>query len=135
MTIRGSCHCGSVRYEIAGNFTLIGNCHCSICRKTAGAAYVTWGLLNSQQFRWTAGQDAIEQYQSSPGQYRCFCRKCGSALASNHDGQVSEVVLASVDGDPGGRPESHIFVNSKAIWHEITDELQQYGEWPPGMGA
>lgn len=135
MTIKGSCHCGSVRYEIAGNFQLIGNCHCSTCRKTTGAAYVTWGLFDPQQFRWSSGEDGIGHYPSSPDHYRCFCKQCGSSLASLHGGKVSEVVLASVDGDPGGRPEAHIFVDSKAVWHAITDDLPQHAEWPPGMGA
>ena len=134
MPIRGSCQCGSVRYEIAGSFAFIGNCHCSICRKSNGAAYVTWGIIDPEQFRWTAGQECIEHYQSSAERYRCFCRKCGSSLASRHAGRISEVVLGSVDGDPGARPIEHIFVNSKAAWHAITDELPQHGEWPSGMG-
>lgn len=135
MTISGSCQCGSVRYEIAGNFQAVGNCHCSICRKANGAAYVTWGIIDPAQFRWTAGQDCITSYQSSPDRYRCFCRKCGSPLASRHAEQVAEVVLGSVDGDPGARPQEHIFVNSKAIWHEISDGLPQHAEWPPGITA
>ncbi|WP_439859263.1 GFA family protein [Pseudomonas sp. MBLB4136] len=135
MAIRGSCLCGSVRYEISGDFALAGHCHCGNCRKANGAAYVSWGLIDPEQFRWTAGQEHIAQYESSPGTHRCFCRQCGSSLASSHAGRVAEVVLGSVDGDPGTRPLEHIFVNSKAVWHEITDDLPQHDEWPPGMGA
>jgi len=46
---------------------------------------------------------------------------------------VREVVLGTVDGDPGVRPLAHIFVRSKALWHEIADDLPQFDEWPPGM--
>lgn len=134
MAIRGSCLCGSVQYEITGSFALAGHCHCSICRKANGAAYVSWGIIDPQQFRWTAGQDHIAQYESSPGKQRCFCRQCGASLASSHGGRVSEVVLGSIDGDPGTRPLEHIFVGSKAIWHDITDDLPKHREWPPGMG-
>ncbi len=42
------------------------------------------------------------------------------------------VPLLDVDGDPGVRPLSHIFVGSKADWHEIVDDLPQFEEWPPG---
>lgn len=135
MIIRGSCLCGSVRYAIAGQFQVIGNCHCSICRKANGAAYVTWGIVDPDLFQWTAGHELIESYPTSPDIQRCFCRKCGASLASRHAGKVSEIVLASVDGDPGGKPREHIFVGSKACWHEITDALPQHAEWPPGMGA
>ncbi|NQD91339.1 GFA family protein [Pseudomonas sp. CrR25] len=135
MPLGGSCQCGSIRYEITGSLVFAGNCHCSICRKSNGAAYVSWGLIDPEQFRWTAGEDFVERYQSSPGAHRCFCRKCGSSLASSHAGRVSEVVLASIDGDPGLRPQEHIFVNSKATWHAITDDLPQHAEWPPGMGG
>ena len=38
---------------------------------------------------------------------------------------------SNVTGDPGVRPESHIFVGSKAPWFEITDDLTQYEGYPP----
>lgn len=133
MAIKGSCLCGTVRYEISGAFLFTGNCHCSVCRKAHGAAFVTWGIINPEQFRWTGGQEFIEEYASSPGKARCFCRRCGSRLASSHAGKVSEIVLATVDGDPGVRPREHIFVASKADWHDISDALPQYDTWPPGM--
>ena len=41
------------------------------------------------------------------------------------------VSLGTVKGDPGLRPEAHIFVSSKAPWYEITDHLPQFDEWPP----
>jgi hypothetical protein len=43
------------------------------------------------------------------------------------------VVVATVYGDPGARPREHIFVGSKAVWHDITDDLPQHQIWPPGM--
>jgi hypothetical protein len=134
MMMRGSCQCGTVRYAITGTFATVGHCHCSMCRKAHGAAFATWGILGDpQQFRWTAGTESVERYPSSPGRERCFCRKCGSPLAATHDGEVSEVVLASLDDDPGVRPSTHIFVGSRAPWHDIADALPQHEEWPPGM--
>ena len=41
------------------------------------------------------------------------------------------VAMGTLDQDPGKGPESHIFVGSKAPWHEITDDLPQYDEYPP----
>ena len=133
MAIRGSCLCGSVSYEITGSFKVMGNCHCSMCRKSNGAAFATWGIIDPNQFRWTSGAEFVQGYQSSADRQRCFCKKCGSALVSTHSGAVTEVVVGSIDGDPGMRPVEHIFVGSKAPWYEITDALPQHQEWPPGM--
>lgn len=135
MGIRGSCLCGAVSYEVAGAFQFIGHCHCSMCRKSHGAAFATWGMVSPDQFRWTSGAEFVEGYPSSPGRERCFCRKCGSPLASTHDGKVTEVAVGTVDGDPGARPREHIFVGSRAPWYEIADALPQHPRWPPGMEA
>jgi hypothetical protein len=134
MSIKGSCLCGAVTYEVAAPFQFLGNCHRTMCRKANGAAYVTCGILNPGTFRWTSGERLIESYVSSPGNTRCFCSRCGSSLASAHGDVVGEVVAGSLDNDPGMRPREHIFVASKAPWHEITDDLPQHRAWPPGIG-
>ena len=133
MAITGSCQCGAVRYEITGSLAAIGHCHCSICRKSHGAAFATWAMVDPNQFRWTSDVESITTYPSSPGRERCFCKRCGSPLVATHSGTVTEVVLGTVDGDPGMRPREHIFVGSKAPWYEITDALPQFEQWPPGI--
>ncbi|CAD5107429.1 GFA family protein [Zestomonas carbonaria] len=84
MTMSGSCLCWAVRYEITGSFKLLGNCHCSMCRKAHGAAFVTWGIVDPDQFHWGAGKEFVHGYESSPGNRRCFCKQCGSPLVSTH---------------------------------------------------
>lgn len=133
MAITGGCLCGAVRYEIEDPMSFMGNCHCSMCRRWSGAAYSTWGILGEAAFRWSAGEDLVQAYASSPGRERCFCSKCGSPLVSKHAGVIGEVVAGSLDGDPGLRPREHIFVGSKAPWHEICDDLPRHDGWPPGM--
>uniref|UniRef100_B8HT33 Glutathione-dependent formaldehyde-activating GFA n=1 Tax=Cyanothece sp. (strain PCC 7425 / ATCC 29141) TaxID=395961 RepID=B8HT33_CYAP4 len=133
MAIKGSCLCGAVSYAINGSLERIGHCHCSICRKSHGAAFATWALINPDQFQWTSGAEFVEGYESSPGRKRCFCKKCGSPLVATHAGKITEVVLGTVDGDSGARPSEHIFVGSKALWYEITDALPQFEQCPSGM--
>lgn len=133
MNLTGNCLCGSVRYAIDGAIDAAGHCHCSICRKAHGAAFATWAFIDPDRFRWTAGEEHVASHGSSPGHRRGFCRHCGSPLVAMHDGRVTEVVIASIDGDPGVRPSQHVFVASKACWHDITDTLPRAAEWPPGM--
>ena len=61
-----------------------------------------------------------------------FCKRCGaSPFSLVREGEFFHVTLGTLVGDPGIRPMFHIFVGSKAPWHEITDALPQYAELPP----
>ena len=44
---------------------------------------------------------------------------------------VVVIPVGSIDGDVAGRPRVHIFVASKAPWHEIPDGLPQHPESAP----
>ena len=132
MAIVGSCLCGAVRYEVEDSPGDAGSCHCSMCRKAHGAAYGTYASVEPGKFRWLSGEERVGFYESSPGGGRMFCRTCGSTLGGFENEQITSVTLGTIDGDPGIRPRSHIFVGSKAPWHEIADDLPQFEEWPPG---
>ena len=81
------------------------------------------------------GEELVAAYQSSPGLQRGFCRTCGSNLPVPGTAEESFFVPAgTLDDDPGVRPAAHIFVASKAPWVEITDDLPQFDEYPPGFG-
>ncbi|HVN29142.1 MAG TPA: GFA family protein [Candidatus Binataceae bacterium] len=131
--IRGSCLCGKIRYEIDGAIGPALNCHCSMCRKVTGAAFRSRVAVPTKDFRWTAGEDLLSRYESSPGTIRTFCRVCGATLASFFDDNPKTLGLAmgTLDDDPGVRPAFHVFVGSKAPWHEITDALPQFDALPP----
>jgi hypothetical protein len=132
--VKGSCLCGGARYEIHGDIKLMANCHCSMCRKHHGAGFVTFVGVNTADFRWVKGEDLVERYQSSPGHTRAFCRVCGSSLPDPDPGATDFYLPAgTLDDDPGARPAGHIFVGSKAPWVEISDELPQFDEYPPGF--
>lgn len=132
MTISGSCLCGAVVYEIEGVLTDAGNCHCKMCRKEHGAAFGSYATVDPKRFRWVSGEIDISRFESSAGSDRIFCRVCGSTLGGMEEGRVTSITLGTVDGNPGVAPRSHIFVGSKASWHEITDDLPRFDEWPPG---
>ena len=130
MAVKGGCLCGKVRFEISGRLFNVSHCHCSMCRRQHGAAFATYAQFNPDEFEWTAGEDLLKVFDIEADAGWCFCRECGSTLAGTEKGQVTSITLGSVDGDPGIKPESHIFVGSKACWHEISDDLPQFDEWP-----
>jgi hypothetical protein len=131
--ISGSCLCGGVRYEIEEIIGPALNCHCSMCRKATGAAFRSRVAVSRKHFRWLTGEGLLTYYVSSPGTRRTFCRICGSTLASVFDDSPDTLGLAmgTLDDDPGIRPSCHVFVDSKASWVEITDELPQFDKFPP----
>jgi len=132
--VRGSCLCGSIRFELS-EVRLITLCHCSMCRKSNGAPFEASAFVPTEDFRWVAGEERIETYESSPGTRRTFCRACGSrGPFPAPDGKHVVVPAGLLDDDPGVRPALHMFVGSKAPWWEIRDDLPQFEEWVPGYG-
>jgi hypothetical protein len=130
-TITGGCLCGKVRYEISGPLSNVDNCHCSMCRRQHGAAFSTYADFEPGSFKWLAGEALVKSYQAPEGGGWLFCSECGSTLAGSDHGRITCITLGTVDGDPGIAPEMHIYVGSKASWHEINDDLPQFEERPP----
>ena len=129
--IRGSCLCGGVKFQINGVLSQARNCHCSMCRKAQGAAFRSRASANVAEFEWVKGESLVTFYESSPGNHRGFCRRCGSPVVSRFDGvSYYGVPLGALDDDPGVRPELHVHVASKAPWFTITDELPQLATGP-----
>jgi hypothetical protein len=129
----GACLCGDIRWEISSNPSTISSCHCSMCRKAHGAAFATYIGVADRDFRWRAGQSSIRTFESSPGEHRPFCPRCGSVVATLEADEGSIFMPAgNMSGDLGRPPSEHIFVASKAPWYEISDDLPQFGEGPPG---
>ena len=129
--IRGSCLCGGVKYRINGALSQARNCHCSMCRKAHGAAFRSRASANAGDFEWVQGESLVTFYESSPGNYRGFCRVCGSPVLSKFgNAAYYGVPLGALDDDPGVRPELHVHVASKAPWFTITDDLPQFAAGP-----
>jgi hypothetical protein len=130
---KGSCLCGAVAFEASDPIEL-RNCHCSRCRKARGAAFAANLFVPATSFRWLRGQDLVLTYRVPNAERfgNSFCKVCGSSIPRKLP--TREVVLipaGTLDDDPVIRTSSHIYVGSKAPWHEITDDVPQYPEGPP----
>lgn len=129
-TIKGGCYCGAVRYESTGKVLRWVNCHCPDCRKLSGATFASVIAVEASGFHFVQGEDHLQSFQSSPGKQRCFCRNCGSQVIAKFESRPETVLLraGSVDGDPGVRPDTHIWVTHKAPWYDILDDIPQREE-------
>lgn len=129
--IQGSCLCAQVKYQHTGPLHLINNCHCSMCRKAHGAAYGSFLHAPAQGFSWLCGKELVRIYQSSKDSARAFCSVCGSNMPIVEEQDNNVIIPAgTLDSDPGLKPIVHIFVGSKAPWHDITDSLEQFDAFP-----
>jgi len=130
--IKGSCLCNAVNYEIGSAPDAMNLCHCSMCRKATGSAYGVFAHIRLERFRWISDDDQVQRFQSSPGNFRAFCRKCGSNVPVV-DAEEGYVVIpaGSFDDDPQTRPAVQIFSESKAPWHELAELPPSFPEFEP----
>jgi hypothetical protein len=122
-----------VKYEAEGPVTLMTRCHCVQCRKASGAEFATNGNVLSDSFRIVTGETLLARYESSPGQFRVFCSRCGSPLFKRNDRQphVVRLRLGCLDTAIDERPRAHLFVREKPGWSDITDSIPQFETQPP----
>jgi hypothetical protein len=125
----GSCLCGTVRWRMEAPFARMSHCHCSMCRKSHAAPFATYITAAKERFAFVSGEDAITDYESSPGFHRPFCSHCGSTVPASHNPTEIAVPAGCLDDDPGMRPERHIFTAAKAPWHTITGDLPQAADY------
>jgi len=129
---QASCLCGEVTIDIQSIVLPYVLCHCTSCKKATGAAYAANISVPLEDFNVTKGANAIQIYESSPGKYRHFCSSCASPLYTTvgDSPKFARVRLGSLDSHFSVPPAAHIFVQSKADWETITDDLPQYSSWP-----
>ena len=128
----GSCLCGEVRFEIAGEFEHFFLCHCGRCRKDTGSAHGANLFSSTAKVRWLSGEAKVKTFQvPSTRHEKSFCSECGSALPRvQMNGALLVVPAGSLDSALETRPDAHIFVASRATWDQRLEDVPQIGELP-----
>lgn len=124
--IPGSCLCGASRFQLFPPTEYCSHCHCRSCRKSHGAAFVTWTSVPEAQLQ-VQGAD-LSTYQSSPDVTWLFCRLCGSQLFYRHKkrpGRV-DVNVACLDGPLDRAPDRHVSFEEHVPWLEGSGDLPKY---------
>ena len=130
--IDGSCLCGDVAFEIDESGILMSNnCFCANCRKVSGAGYGTFLQLKPSCFRWKSDPSKVSTYESSPGNHRAFCARCGSRAPQHGRLPVVTVPAGALDADPGVRPEVAFYAASTAPWCVAEVTGKTYAQLPP----
>ena len=127
--LAGCCYCGAVGYAVEDAFDYSLICHCGNCRRTTGSAFKPFAGIPRDRLMLTHGADRLMIYGDDLAN-NTHCATCGSLLFSVvRDGKWVHVAMGTLIDTPTIRPSAHIFVGSKAAWHDITDDLPQYQEF------
>ncbi|MEO0439684.1 MAG: GFA family protein [Pseudomonadota bacterium] len=127
--LKGSCLCGSVKYEADCDPGIIIHCHCQTCRKAHSAAFSSLMPVARDAFRWTAGEDVLSRFESSPGKNRHFCTRCGSQLIAER--QETDIILlrmGCMDTKIAQKPDAHIWRSDAAPWFDPDHKIRQLPE-------
>ena len=131
LVITGERFCGSVTYQIEGTLRDAKSCHCSRCRKAFNSQASASAFVEPGEFRWRTGEDLLTSHIGAEGFGLQFCSVCGSTLCTVYNGDVYQVTLGCLNGDPDIEIGKHIYVGSKAKWEVIPEDVVQFEEGPP----
>lgn len=81
----GGCLCGAVRFKIVFPTDFLAHCHCESCRRSHGAAFVSWTSVPLERFEYLDGEDVVRWYRSSECIRWGFCPRCGSSFLYRAD--------------------------------------------------
>jgi hypothetical protein len=145
--LEGGCLCGAVRYALREVPSDVAHCHCRICRRAAGAPFVTWATVATDDL---SVRGKVRWFRSSRLAIRGSCRVCGSQLffaqeilgddveaaalplaetppADPHGATTIDVTVASLDEPDAVRPTRNIWVGSRlAFLHGFDASLPDH---------
>lgn len=126
--------CGSIELALTPPTDFVGHCHCESCRRSHGAAFVTWTSVPIDRFAFTRGEEEVRWYRSSAWIEWGFCGNCGSSMLYRAIGeghpekpQVDRmyVTAASLDGLDRA-PGEHVSFEERVEWVALHDDLPKY---------
>jgi len=112
--LHGSCLCGAVVvYESAALASPIGLCHCRTCQEAHASAYAPTAGTPRAGFKWTKGAGIVTAFESTLGNSRWFCPRCGTHLMAEWRDKDQVILRAgSLDTPLDQKPVVHIRTNA-----------------------
>lgn len=122
---KGSCLCGAVRFEVAGDLHPPDACHCSQCRKASGHYWASTDVAEGDLT--LHGAENVTWFQSSEKVRRGFCATCGATLFWDpifHPKMA--IAMGAFDKPTDVRLGMHIHVADKGDYYDIADGLPRH---------
>jgi len=123
---KGSCLCGSIKFEVLGVLPAPSACHCSQCRKHSGHFEASTDIPRSSLT--IHGAENLTWFRTENVQ-RGFCSICGSSLFWDPmQRDWTAVAMGAFDTPTQTTLVRHIFVGNKGDYYDIADGLPQNGQ-------
>lgn len=120
----GSCLCGAVRFEVAGELAPAWACHFTQCRRQSGHYWVSTDVARADLT--LHGGAELTWFSASEGVRRGFCRHCGSFLFWDATGRDRiAIAMGAFDKPTHCKLNQHIFVADKGDYYELADGVPQ----------
>ena len=122
--VTGGCLCGAVQFKATLPSKWVAHCHCTLCRRSSGAAFVTWVGLVDTAVAISDRDSLLSWFASSSRGERGFCTRCGSTLFFRSPRWPGElhVTLANFDGPMDRNPQAHVFWDTHVDWVQLADD-------------
>ena len=132
-THAGSCFCGAVQFEVAGQPAAMGYCHCESCRHWSAGPVNAFTLWKPEALRVTSGAASIGTYKKTPVSYRKWCKQCGGHLVTDHPTlglvDIYAALLPRLQFEPG------VHVHYQETVLRIGDGRPKFKDLPKEMGG
>ena len=124
MSVRGSCLCGGVKFELPDASQEMRFCHCTSCKKLSGSGGTANVRVPSSSIRILEGGDLLQTFQPHEGSAKTFCLACGSNLFGGGwpDSETCSVRVSTLEEPPDLKPVAHLYVRSLAPWETLPDD-------------
>ena len=94
-----------------------------------GSAFLPWGEIEPEKLRVTKGADTLISIGDPSATTRSAVESASRCCIGRARRKI-RVPYGSLIDEPTLKPTAHMFVGSKAAWHEILDDLPQHDESP-----
>ena len=122
---QGGCFCGAIRYQVESEPRSATHCHCLDCRRSSGAAFVTWVEFPIDDFQVKTGKMTARIHP--PGIERTFCATCGTSLTFRRlEEDEIDVTAATLDEPEKLEPTGHLWCIRRLPWIHLDDHLQHF---------
>ena len=126
--LTGSCHCGSVHFELKNNPKLVVNCHCDECKKRNGSAFSTYMAVSENDLMLTKGEEALKQYEVEEEGIKHFCAECGSPVYNKNYRfpGLYMVFYGAFAQAVDFKPAFNVFCESKHNWVDTINNIKSF---------
>jgi hypothetical protein len=132
-TLKGSCLCGKLRFEVTGEPLFQGFCQCLDCRKVGAGHYAAMGYPSAAVKVTGPSTTYSKPGDSGKPIHRNFCPTCGSMVFDQGDAFAGVTIVngALLDDPEDFKPSHVVYTRSALSWDHVDPGLPKFETLPP----